>query len=283
MLRDEKLFPMATSQLPSPPVRQELEEVTVQLGSTITYENNDFDDVFGDDDDGMRYPPGDAGPVVTTTLSNTYPRSGYLEPSDIPRLKEKHETEGYRDGVTAGKRESVQTGFDEGYGLGALLGLKAGKLLGLLEGILSAVFAGIKSDGPEVWKDERQRLEALWKLAVEELGTKGIFATEYWDGDGIWKFVVQGDESGEVVFPDIVGAHPMVKKWQTLLDEEINRWGLDLQLMDAQVGGNDGSGDIQGNEAGKDKHARPFGEPAVEPASGGPGKIMGISKQELNW
>ncbi|KAK8907766.1 hypothetical protein QC760_003649 [Botrytis cinerea] len=90
--------------------------------SESTPHNDDFDDVFGSEPgsptlDGRDMRDGDMFGVGNTEIS------------DIPRLKEKHETEGYRDGVTKGKSESVQKGFDEGYGLGAVLGLRIGKII----------------------------------------------------------------------------------------------------------------------------------------------------------
>ncbi|TVY31571.1 Uncharacterized protein LSUB1_G008387, partial [Lachnellula subtilissima] len=125
MLRDDEAFPMA-GRIYSVNADGLVPEEDSILRET-SYPNNDFDDVFGS------APP-------SPSFEN--PRGGNLEPSDVPRLKEKHETEGYRDGVSKGKAETVQAGFDEGYGLGAVLGLRIGKNLGLLEGIWRAVHAG---------------------------------------------------------------------------------------------------------------------------------------------
>ncbi|KAL8985824.1 MAG: hypothetical protein Q9177_004326 [Variospora cf. flavescens] len=57
------------------------------------------------------------------------------EPSDIPRLRSTHATNGYRDGISASKDQALQPGFDEAYPLGAILGLRVGYVLGVLEGL----------------------------------------------------------------------------------------------------------------------------------------------------
>ncbi|KUJ14483.1 uncharacterized protein LY89DRAFT_536659, partial [Mollisia scopiformis] len=174
---------------------------------------DDLDDVFGS------APP-----------SPTF-EHGNLEHSDVPRLKEKHETEGYRDGVTKGKAESVQAGFDEGYGLGAMLGLKIGRILGVLEGIFKAV---LSAEGEE-WEGEKRRVEVVSGEAKKELGTERVFAREWWGEDGVWRFEVPGEGEGiEVVFEDVAGAHPLVKKWEAVTEEEVKRWGLDLGIMDGE-------------------------------------------------
>ncbi|KAG4433081.1 hypothetical protein IFR05_011447, partial [Cadophora sp. M221] len=113
MLQHDKLVSMAIP----------ISSIAIADELPVSYTNDDFDDVFG------------SAPSSPSLLPHQ-PTTGNLEPSDIPRLREKHETEGYRDGVTKGKGESVQAGFDEGYGLGAVLGLKIGKILGILEGVL---------------------------------------------------------------------------------------------------------------------------------------------------
>ncbi|KAE9370868.1 hypothetical protein N431DRAFT_315479, partial [Stipitochalara longipes BDJ] len=189
------------------------------------YANDDFDDVFGSAPPSPTFSHDD-----THTNHDTRIRSGNLEPSDIPRLKEKHETEGYRDGVTKGKAESVQKGFDEGYSLGALLGLRIGKILGLLEGICGAL-----KGGGEVYKAEAGRLEKFWGEAKKELGTKSVFGREWWGEDGVWKFEVPGEGDGkEVLFPDVAGAHPLIVKWEKVIEEEVKRWGLDLGIMEGE-------------------------------------------------
>lgn len=230
------------------------------------YANDDFDDVFGS------APPSPTSHGATDTQWHT---TGNLEPSDIPRLKEKHETEGYRDGVTRGKGESVQAGFDEGYGLGAVLGLKIGKILGLLEGIL----AGLKGEELEA---ERKRVEALFEDAKRELATQSVFGREYWGEDGIWKFEVPGEKEGEVVFPDVARAHPLVGKWEGFVEGEVRRWGLDLGILDGE-GAGVGEEEVGGKEKGAQVREKAKEEVASEPVAEGMAKVLGISKKDLMW
>lgn len=186
--------------------------------------NNDIlDDVFGGDDDHH---------LVLDAQSlheqNVYADSQTHHPSDIPRLQQEHTTAGYRDGITVAKATSIQAGFDEGFGLGATIGLKVGRLLGLLEGIAAAT------------KDE-----ALLSDARAELGVKSVFGETFWDADGTWKYEVDEEESSsssssspsssseavaELLFSHIAEAHPLVKKWTTTVQNEMQRWGLQEQL-----------------------------------------------------
>lgn len=259
MLRDENEFLM--------PERFVTDENTEEEDVREQYINDDFDDVFGS------APP---SPTPRDLEDSNHDReiSGNGEYSDVPRLKEKHETEGYRDGVTEGKAESVQAGFDEGYGLGAVLGLKIGKILGLLEGIYSAV----KSAEGEEWEGEKKRTENLFEEAKKELGTQNVFAREWWGEDGIWKFEVPGEGEGkEVVFEDVAKAHPLMKKWQGVVDGEVERWGLDMGIMDGQH-----EDDSSSKEIVERKSATTSKEVASEPVTG-VGNIMGVSKADLNW
>jgi hypothetical protein len=193
----------------SPPLR---------ISDPPNYENDDLDDVFG-----------------SAPSSPSHDARGNTEISDIPRLKEKHETEGYRDGVAKGKAETVQGGFDEGYGLGAVLGLRIGKILGIMEGIYAALRTGEMADVEEVeqWKPERERIEGLLESAQAELKTESVFGREWWDDDGLWTFEVRGEAEGmDVVFTDVADAHPLIRKWEAVVNEEVRRWGLDLSVMD---------------------------------------------------
>ncbi|PQE16192.1 ABC1 domain containing protein [Rutstroemia sp. NJR-2017a BVV2] len=195
MLRDEE-FSMSSTLSINPP--------------EPVYENDDLDDVFGS----APGSPSFGGEQETV--------------SDIPRLKEKHETDGYRDGVTQGKAQSVQKGFDEGYGLGAVLGLEIGRMIGILEGLFGAVTAAA-SKNADMWSEEVRRMEDLLRRAKEELKTEKVFGREWWDEDGIWKFEVPGED---VVFPDVAAAHPLVKQWGEIIRREIEKWTLDMKLME---------------------------------------------------
>ncbi|KAE8444818.1 hypothetical protein EG329_014172 [Mollisiaceae sp. DMI_Dod_QoI] len=264
MLRDDDAFPMPPQYGPvegDDLIADELHSHESQ------YTNDDFDDVFGS-------APPSPTPFDPHT-NHERQANGNLEYSDVPRLKEKHETEGYRDGVTKGKAESIQVGFDEGYGLGAVLGLRIGKILGLLEGICAAVKVG---EGEE-WGGHKKRLEALFKEAQKELATQNVFGREWWGEDGIWIFEVPGEgEEKDVVFEDVAAAHPLVAKWEAVVDAEVKTWGLDLGIMD-------GEHDLDGLDA-KDivgrKDSAPTKEIANEPVTS-VGKIMGVSKKDLNW
>lgn len=208
------------------------------------YQNDNLDDVFGsappsplhhgDDDEGfLLFADGSRRDRADRS------RGRMDEVSDIPRLREKHETEGYRDGVTRGKATTVQQGFDEGYTLGAVLGLRVGRVLGLLEGIAAAIAVGDSvmdgGAGEKKANGERGRVDGLLRTAKDELKLEDVFGREWWGEDGIWKFEVPGEGEGmDVVFTDVADAHPLIKKWEGLIDEEANRWGLDLRIMERE-------------------------------------------------
>jgi hypothetical protein len=265
MLRDDDAYPMPLRLSPSP--SSELTELQ-PLNHDRQYVNDDFDDVFGSE------------PGSPTLGDEEGARGGNDERSDIPRLKEKHETEGYRDGVTKGKAESVQAGFDEGYGLGAVLGLRIGKILGLLEGIYFAI--GV-TEGEE-WRVEKERVGTLYEDAQRELNTQSVFGREWWGEDGIWKYDVPGEGEGkEVVFPDIAAAHPLLKKWEENVDAEVQRWGLDLGIMDHEHAEEDDAIEDRAASDTKRPKLADGKEAAVEPVSSSTGLFMGIPKKDLNW
>jgi hypothetical protein len=232
-----------------------------------TYTNDDLDDVFGS------APPSPILEHDTHISQDTSLRSGNLELSDVPRLKEKHETEGYRDGVTKGKAESVQKGFDEGYNLGAVLGLRIGKILGLLGGVCAALKAG-----GEEYKGVSESVEALLAAAKRELTTQSVFGRVWWGEDGIWKFEVPGEKDGnEVVFTDVAGAHPLVMKWESIVAEEVKRWGLDLGIMEGDYEVHAKDEETSKQEPTKGNHGAEVSEAA------GLAKVMGVAKKDLNW
>src|ERR1700761_2373964 len=57
-----------------------------------------------------------------TTVQSPSTRAAH--PSDVPRLRSTHVTNGYREGIAASKEQHIQAGFDEGYSLGAEVALK---------------------------------------------------------------------------------------------------------------------------------------------------------------
>lgn len=146
-------------------------------------------------------------------------------PSDIRRLQSEHATAGYREGLTVSKESSIQAGFDEGFSLGASIGLKAGQLLGALEGIAGAVRV-LESDAA------KHALE-LEREAQRELSTAEIFSPAYWNEDGNWKFDVGRED---VVFADVADAHPLVRKWAAVVDEQVALWGIDRSVLDDETG-----------------------------------------------
>lgn len=195
------------------------------------HDNDPLDDVWG----------ADSAPASPSL--HPAPASPALHPSDIPRLRQEHATAGYRDGVAAAKAGSAQAGFDEGFGLGAVLGARAGRALGVLEGL------GLAVPGDE-------RLRGLVEAARRELGVGEVFAREFWDGEGVWRFEVLprrgggGDGGGdgeEIVFADVAGAHPLVRKWEGILEEEARRCGVDLEVLSGEEGvvraGDEGAGE----------------------------------------
>ena len=138
------------------------------------------------------------------------------DPSDIPRLRGTHSTAGYRAGISTSKEETLQAGFDEGYPLGAFFGLRVGYLLGALEGLYLA--HSHESEG-------RTRLGRLAEDAKGQLTLEKIFEREWWGEDGIWKYEVQGKEE-EVTFPEVVNAHPLVRKWVEKVEQETKIAGI---------------------------------------------------------
>lgn len=174
-----------------------------------------FDDVFGSDSEA----PAFGSPEQQHLDSNALP-------PDIRRLQVTHSTEGYREGITVGKAQSIQTGFDEGYSLGANVGLKAGQLLGLLEGIVGALAQRA---------DDVSAQAATTTLLVDarrELRTERIFDEAYWAPDGSWKYDVKasGGDDAEVVFEDVASQHPVILKWTRIVEDQVQRWQLDLDL-----------------------------------------------------
>lgn len=196
----------------------------------LPHDNDALDDVWGE-----------SAPSSPSVLPSHHTPSHH--PSDIPRLQQEHATAGYRDGITAAKAASAQAGFDEGFGLGAVIGARAGRVLGLIEGLAGAVPS---DDG----------LRKLLEDAKRELGVVSIFGPEYWDGEGVWRYEVAPAGGGakaeeEIVFADVAGAHPLVRKWEGVLGVEAKRWGIDLEVLTGEEGvvrvGDDVAGETMGD------------------------------------
>jgi len=194
-----------------------------------------LDDVFGAGDDAS---PGPDGPRPRRPDAARAPDAPHSHPSDLVRLRQQHVTAGYRDGVTAAKADSIQAGFDEGFGLGAAVGARAGELLGLLEGLARA------RPGPAA----APAAAALLADAARDLGVRAVFAPEYWAADGTWRYEVRaaaGAAGGgdDVVFADVADAHPLIRKWAGIVDDEVRKWGIDravLSIADEEREGREG-------------------------------------------
>ncbi|KAK7756536.1 Protein YAE1 [Diatrype stigma] len=212
-----------------PPPEPRADEFYVQMGSPAAQDlapsyQDPFDDVFGSDSEA----PFGAGSHEHSNANDTLP-------PDIRRLQVTHSTEGYREGITVGKAQSIQAGFDEGYNLGANVGLKAGQLLGLLEGIAAALghaLAQRSSSSPH--RDHTAsatHASQLLTTARHELRTESIFDEAYWAPDGSWKYDVKGaSNDGEILFEDVANAHPLISKWTQIVNEEVRKWSLNLDL-----------------------------------------------------
>ena len=181
--------------------------------------DNNLDDVFGS------APP---SPITQDLLDGVVYHSS--EPSDIHRIRSEHSTSGYRDGLSSAKSTTIQEGFDEGYSLGAAFGLEIGAMLGVLEGIYAAVLAL-----GDAILDDRTNIKELLDTARKELKLEEVFSRKWWGEDGVWTYPVAEDtEDGSEAFTfrEVVRHHPVIVKWKELVDAEVERWGLDVMVME---------------------------------------------------
>ncbi|KAK3382265.1 hypothetical protein B0T24DRAFT_4795 [Lasiosphaeria ovina] len=196
------------------------------------------DDVWGADDDGHETGNLAAG-------SRHAHAHAHAHPSDVPRLQQEHTTAGYRDGIAAAKGLSAQAGFDEGFGLGATIGARAGQLLGVLEGLAAAA-----TQMPEA---DAARVRGLLAEARRELSVQAVFGEAHWVRDGTWSYDVPepgpeqsgreggGGGSGDVVFADVAAAHPLLRKWDGVVQAEAARYRIDWDVIPPadEAGGRD--------------------------------------------
>ncbi|KAI1392242.1 uncharacterized protein F4822DRAFT_120968 [Hypoxylon trugodes] len=155
---------------------------------------------------------------------------GYVPSLDSRRLRVQHRTEGYRDGITIGKAQSIQAGFDEGFDIGANIGQAAGRILGLLEGVVAAL------------KDNRhcplERTIGLLSDAAGDLSANSLFSAQYWTSDGVWTFPVKGSsDDGDASSQDVANQHPLIMKWNDLVNCEVMRWGLNIDRLRISLDG----------------------------------------------
>ncbi|KAK6069689.1 hypothetical protein SCUP515_08870 [Seiridium cupressi] len=192
------------------------EDLRIQLvsaGETPRPLNDPLDDVFGSD----------SGSPIFESDDRTEARESH--PSDIRRLQTEHSTAGYRDGITAAKAKSIQAGFDEGFSLGATIGLKGGQMLGLLEGITGALRVENGNALPQAQK--------LLDAARKELSTEKIYDQEYWVPDGTWKWeLTSATPEGDIVFEDVASAHPLIAKWNGIINDQISKWAINLRVLE---------------------------------------------------
>ena len=180
------------------------------------------------------------------------------EPSDLPRLRSTHITAGYRTGISVSKTPSLQPGFDEGYSLGAVFGLRIGGLIGMLEGLYACACSGCTDGGGGGRDDEkvkqkekeRERVGKLVRKAREELSVERVFGREWWDGsgDGGWRYEVggaKGEREVEVTRMEVVEGHPVVRGWEGVVAEEVERRGVRRGVFEGEgwEGGRVGDGD----------------------------------------
>ncbi|KAK1252380.1 hypothetical protein MKX08_003567 [Trichoderma sp. CBMAI-0020] len=196
-----------------------------------------LDDVFGSESDAVPASgDGDANAVVTSLDRPESPR----HPSDMRRLETEHATAGYREGISTAKERTVQAGFDEGFSLGATIGLAAGQLLGMLEGIDDALKSRLGGQAGSQDGQGTASATATSELLAEarqELSVLKIFSPDYWAPDGNWSYDVEphGDGDGEILFPDVAKAHPLIRKWTAIVDEQARLWKIDRTVLDGDA------------------------------------------------
>ncbi|PNP39304.1 hypothetical protein TGAMA5MH_08722 [Trichoderma gamsii] len=211
-------------------------EAEVRSGSGGMYSS--LDDVFGSEPESFPASgDGNAAAVVTSLDRPGSPR----HPSDMRRLETEHATAGYREGISTAKEQTVQAGFDEGFSLGATIGLAAGQLLGMLEGIDDALKSRLGGQAGSQDGQGTASATATSELLAEarqELSVVKIFSPDYWAPDGNWSYDVEshGDGDGdEILFPDVAKAHPLIRKWTAIVDEQARLWKIDRSVLDGDA------------------------------------------------
>lgn len=198
-----------------------------------------LDDVFGSESEAVPASGDGHGNAVTSLDRPESPR----HPSDMRRLETEHATAGYREGISTAKEQTVQAGFDEGFSLGATIGLAAGQLLGMLEGIDDALKSRLGGQAGSQDGQGTASATATSELLAEarqELSVLKIFSPDYWAPDGNWSYDVEphGDGEGdgdEILFPDVAKAHPLIRKWTTIVDEQARLWKIDRSVLDGDA------------------------------------------------
>lgn len=220
------------------------DELSATAISTATAPAMDsLDDVFGS---------APASPVLAGDRDSqdieSATRLRVADPSDIPRLRSTHVTNGYREGIAVSKEKYVQDGFDEGFGLGAEIGVRAGWCLGILYALVKAVVdasaiperpATVLSLGGEASAHKLQSrggaplpstsegLRRLLAKAEAELQVQRLFGPEFFGEDGIWTYDTYEKEE-DIAFAQVADAHPLIQKWTGTVRELTDYLGLDI-------------------------------------------------------
>ena len=84
-----------------------------------------------------------------------------------------------------------------------------------------------QGDGGNENERERARIGKLLRQAREELAIEKVFGGEWW-GEGGWRYEVvgEGKGEGEVTWKEVVDQHPVVRKWERRVGEEVERRGV---------------------------------------------------------
>lgn len=148
--------------------------------------------------------------------------------SDLPSRQRALDNDAYREGLASSKGQYVQAGFDEGYSLGANLGLRVGYLLGVLQGFVAA------------WQGHNDVLygetKEVFDEAKKELAIEALLGEKWVDGEGMWKWHVDGEEEEEKGFRAVAEAHPVVGRWVGRVEDMAKRWGVDLKAVERSLG-----------------------------------------------
>ncbi|KAI4197666.1 MAG: hypothetical protein LQ346_002948 [Caloplaca aetnensis] len=146
------------------------------------------------------------------------------EPSDVPRLRSIHVTNGYRDGISSSKDQALQPGFDEAYPLGAILGLRVGYILGVLEGLCGSY--RLEEPALETGRrEDEKRVRELLSQAREELIIEKLFEKEYWGSDGMWAYDVHPKDE-DPMFWEVADQHPVMRRWLDKVRDEVRKAGI---------------------------------------------------------
>jgi len=187
--------------------------------------NDPLDDVFGSDTDEDSHETHSNNNITERSNGDTSVIRANTDRSDVPRLRETHFTNGYREGVAEAKESFIQAGFDEGFSVGAEIGYAAGECLGLLDGLClsiarlnNAAAATSSADANEPSTLQQEAREMLTK-AKQDLSPPSLFDQAFFAPDGKQKYGVSETENH---------VHPLISKWKHEIDDLAKKIGLQL-------------------------------------------------------